>query len=399
MFLSKFSRFSKITTELKFLKTAPVVFPTFQILNPEGKLFGDRVMPMPQAEAMKIFDLMISVSAYDSILYDVQRQGRISFYMANSGEEGLQVASAAALSFHDMIWPQYRELGVFLYRGFTVQMITDQCMSTKDEVGKGRQMPVHYCFPEANIQAVTSPIATQLPHAAGAGFAFKMEKSDKVSVAFFGEGASSEGDFAVALNFAAVKKSQTIFICRNNGFAISTPTSDQFASDGVAPRGTAYGIPSVRVDGNDVFAVYEAVTAARELCLKEGPVLIELMTYRMSHHSTSDDSTRYRAAAEIDRNEKMCPIKRLGKYLVSEKLITEEREEAVRKQSRHDVMTALKVSEKKKRAAIKEMFTDVYAEMPWHLKEQLEGLENHIAAHSPDTYNLEAYDKSSPCLL
>ena len=380
--------------KLEFFKTAPKLFPTFQVLNVEGEVKPGNRKPFSDEEAVKLFDMMLAISSYDSILYDVQRQGRISFYMTNAGEEGLQVACAAALKSQDMLWPQYRELGLFLYRGFTVQNITDQCMSTKDETGKGRQMPVHYCFPEGNIQAVTSPIATQLPQAAGAGYAYKLNKEDRVSVAFFGEGASSEGDFAVALNFAAVRKSQTMFICRNNGYAISTPASEQFASDGVAPRGPAYGIPTIRVDGNDVFAVYEAVHAAREICVKEGPVLVELMTYRRGHHSTSDDSTRYRTQSEIGAWEVPGhdPISRLSKYLIREKLITADREEAMRKECKKQVMAALKISEGKKKAAIREMFNDVYAEMPWHLKEQLEGLQAHIAKN-PEVYDLEVYDK------
>jgi len=383
-----------MTDQLNFLKTAPEVFPIFQTLNEEGELAAGKTMPFSPAEAVKLFDSMVAVSAYDAVLYDVQRQGRISFYMTNAGEEGLQLGSAAALKPQDMIWPQYRELGCFVYRGFTVQMITDQCTSTKDETGKGRQMPVHYCFPEGNIQAVTSPIATQLPQAAGAGYAYKLDGADKCSVAFFGEGASSEGDFAVALNFSAVRKSQTIFVCRNNGYAISTPATEQFASDGVAPRGPAYGIPAVRVDGNDIFAVYEAVIKAREICLAEGPVLLELMTYRRGHHSTSDDSTRYRPNEELAGWEKSGrdPITRLGKYLVSQKFINSDREEVTRKKARQDVMAALKISEGKKKAAIAEMFSDVYAEMPWHLREQLEGLQKHIASH-PDKYNLDAYEK------
>ena len=379
------------TNKLEFFREGIAQFPIFRVLDPRGN-FDEAAQLVSPSEArldfgslrdpksaIAAFDLMVTISAYDSVLYEVQRQGRISFYMQNSGEEGLQIASAAALEPVDLIWPQYRELGVFLYRGFTAQMVTDQCASVSDEVGRGRQMPVHYCFPDGNIQAVTSPIATQLPQAAGAGYSFRLDKeaagnssASRVSVAYFGEGASSEGDFAVALNFAAVLKSQAIFICRNNGYAISTPANEQFASDGVAPRGPAYGVATARVDGNDVFAVYAAVREARRIAVSEGPVLLELMTYRRGHHSTSDDATRYRPKDE--EAEYDSPIQRFGAYLQSAGLIDKGREDQVRKEKKTEILNALKKSESKKRGKIADMFKDVYAEIPWHLQEQYEEL-------------------------
>ena len=143
-------------------------FPVYRRLSPDGKLSGGD-LPCSKEELKRMFDIMVQLSAYDSVLYDVQRQGRISFYMQNTGEEAASVGSSAALSREDVCWPQYRELGLFMERGFTLREIVDQCMNTKDEIGKGRQMPVHYCAPELNIQAVTSPLATGIPHAAGAG--------------------------------------------------------------------------------------------------------------------------------------------------------------------------------------------------------------------------------------
>merc|ERR1719323_977420 len=168
-------------------------------------------------------------------------------------------------------------------------------MSRLDDPGKGRQMPVHFCASEINMQAVTSPLGTQIPQAAGAGYAYRMGGERRCGVAYFGDGAASEGDFAVALNFAATLQAQTIFLCRNNGWAISTPVKEQYAGDGIAARGIAYGIWSIRADGNDLAAVYRAAKEARKICIEKGePVILELMTYRRGHHSTSDDATRYR---------------------------------------------------------------------------------------------------------
>lgn len=154
--------------------------------------------------------------------------------------------------------------------------------------------------------------------AVGAAYSFKLAKEDRISVCYFGEGAASEGDFHAALNFAATKDCPILFFCRNNGFAISTPTIDQFRGDGIASRGAGYGIPIMRVDGNDFLAVHEATRKAREYILKENrPVLIEAMSYRQGHHSTSDDSTRYREVAEIKHWKETCdPIDRTRNYLI-----------------------------------------------------------------------------------
>jgi len=173
------------------------------------------------------------VSEVDDILYNAQRQGRISFYMTGNGEEAIHIGTAAGLTLDDVIFAQYRELGVFLWRGFTLDDVMNQCFSTCLDSGKGRQMPVHYGSAEANIQTISSPLATQIPQAAGAGYAMKLAKSSGCAVCYFGEGAASEGDFHAALNFAATAQSATLFICRNNGWAISTPTADQYHGDGM----------------------------------------------------------------------------------------------------------------------------------------------------------------------
>jgi 2-oxoisovalerate dehydrogenase E1 component subunit alpha len=167
--------------------------------------------------------------------------------------------------------------------------------------GKGRQMPVHYGKASLNVHTISSPLSTQIPQAAGAAYAKRLAGDPGLAVAYFGEGAASEGDFHAALNFASVLDCPTLFFIRNNGYAISTPVDSQYRGDGIAGRGAGYGVDSVRVDGNDVFAVYEATRRAREYILANNrPVLIEAMSYRASHHSTSDDSSRYREKEEIE---------------------------------------------------------------------------------------------------
>ncbi|RLN27239.1 hypothetical protein BBJ28_00019949, partial [Nothophytophthora sp. Chile5] len=287
------------------------------VLNEEGDIVeGAQDPELSRDLCTEIYNNMIRLNVcFPSFAVAL---GRISFYMTSYGEEAISFGSASALRLGDMVFAQYREPGVLMWRGFTLQNFADQCFSNQDGHGKGRQMPVHYGSKNLNHQTISSPLATQLPQAVGAAYAFKMAKEDRISVCYFGEGAASEGDFHAALNFASTKDCPILFFCRNNGFAISTPTSEQFRGDGIASRGSGYGIPVMRVDGNDFLAVHEATRRAREFILKENrPVLIEAMSYRQGHHSTSDDSTQYRAVAEIKHWKETCdPIERTKRYLL-----------------------------------------------------------------------------------
>lgn len=182
---------------------------------------------------------------------------------------------------NDLIYAQYRELGVLLSRGFTVQNCTDHCLANIDDISKGRHMPCHYGSKEHDYVVISSPLATQIPQAVGAAYVFKQQKADRIAITYFGDGAASEGDFHAALNFASTLNVPVIFFCRNNGYAISTKVSEQYGGDGIAGRGVGYGMKAFRVDGNDVFAVYNTVANARKYALENNkPVLIEAMTYR-----------------------------------------------------------------------------------------------------------------------
>lgn len=316
----------------------------------------------------------------------LQRQGRISFYMQNMGEEAAMVGSAAALDNGDTVFTQYREVGVILWRGFTLQQCADQCFATIDDLGKGRQMPVHYGSKELNFQTVSSPLATQIPQAAGAAYALKMAKQQNIVAVYFGDGAASEGDFHAGMNIAATRNCPMIFFCRNNGYAISTPLQDQFIGDGIISRASGYGMHAIRVDGNDIFAVYQATQEARRLALEKNvPVLIEAMTYRKGHHSTSDDSTRYRSADEIASWNDFCPLKRFRVYLEREGLWDDAQEKQAREEERAAVLLALETAEKKPPNGVENMFEDVYAEKLPHLVAQERELKAHVAAH-PEHY-------------
>jgi 2-oxoisovalerate dehydrogenase E1 component alpha subunit len=281
-------------------------------------------------------------------------------------------------------------------RGFTLQQFADQLFSNVDDLGKGRQMPVHYGSAALHFQTISSPLATQLPQASGAAYAAKLEGKGRVVVCYFGEGAASEGDFAPALNMAAVHGAPVVFVCRNNGYAISTPVTEQYRGDGIAGRGIAYGMHTMRVDGGDYFAVREACAAARAIASgADGsgvtkPVLVECMAYREGHHSTSDDSTRYRSAEEIaDARARGNPVRRMRAYLEARGWWDADAEAAAVAAERAGVLAALAAAEAKAKPPATELFADVYgdAELPRHLAEQKAALDAHVARH-PDAYKL-----------
>ncbi|GAB4844112.1 hypothetical protein Ancab_037419 [Ancistrocladus abbreviatus] len=274
----------------------------YRVLDQNGQLISRNHCDQVCEElAVKMYNGMVTLQIMDSVLYESQRQGRISFYVTSYGEEAVNIASAAVLKEKDAVFAQYRDPGVLLWRGFTLQGFTNQCFRNKADYGKGRQMPIHYGSRKHNYFTISSPIATQLPQAVGAAYSLKIDNKDACAVAYMGDGCTSEGDFHASLNFAAVLDVPLVFICRNNGWAISTPTTEQFRSDGVVVKGPAYGIRSIRVDGNDALAIYNVVQVAREMAVCERrPILIEALTYRLGHHSTSDDSTKYRPLDEIE---------------------------------------------------------------------------------------------------
>ncbi|XP_020111674.1 2-oxoisovalerate dehydrogenase subunit alpha 2, mitochondrial-like isoform X2 [Ananas comosus] len=336
--------------------------------------------------ALKMYNDMVTLQVMDTIFYEAQRQGRISFYLTSIGEEAINIASAAALSLDDIVLPQYREPGVLLWRGFTLQEFANQCFGNKSDYGKGRQMPIHYGSNQLNYFTVSSPIATQLPHAAGAAYSLKMEKKNACVITYFGDGGTSEGDFHAALNFAAVMEVPVIFFCRNNGWAISTPTTEQFRSDGAVIRGQAYGMRSIRVDGNDALAVYSAVHAAREMAISEcRPILVEALTYRVGHHSTSDDSTKYRPIHEIEHwRTARDPISRYRKWIERNGWWCDATESELRSQVRKELLQAIQVAERVEKPPLSDLFTDVYDRVPSNLIEQEKSLRETVKKHPGD---------------
>jgi 2-oxoisovalerate dehydrogenase E1 component alpha subunit len=276
----------------------------------------------------------------------------------------------------------------------------NQLFANAKDNGLGRNMPVHYGSKELNIHTISSTLATQIPHAAGAAYALKMQnmqnpdQEKRVAVCYFGEGAASEGDFHAALNIAATRQVPCIFICRNNGYAISTPTSDQYRGDGIASRGAGYGIATLRVDGNDIFAVRRATKEARRLALAHGgqPILIEMMAYRVGHHSTSDDSFAYRQRVEVeDWKRRDNPITRLRKWLESRALWDEARDKELRSATRREVLRAFETAEKEKKPSIRYAFEGVWEELTAEQREHVEEMRE-IMRRYPREYDVGGFE-------
>lgn len=344
-------------------------------LNEEGELIAACPFAIPDEILIKGYSTMLLTRQVDERMVTLQRQGTITFAMTQLGEEACSVASAAALDEGDWMYPQYRESGILFWRGVTVQQFINQMFGNKEDLIKGRMMPNHYGSRKHNIVYLSSPIATKIPHAAGCGYAMKMLGEKTVAICYFGDGATSEGDFHAGLNFAAVRKVPTIFFCRNNGYAISTPVMEQFASDGVAPKGIGYGVRTYIVDGNDFFAVYDIVQKAKRECLEgQGPILIEALTYRMGAHSTSDDPSCYRNEEEVKTHVASCPLRRLRIYLERRGLWSAEKNKQLLTEISQEISTAIQIAKDIPPPPLKSLFENVYFDIPQKLEEQYDEL-------------------------
>lgn len=256
---------AEVTSSLAFLDSAALRIPTLSLLQADGSLTtGAKAPPLDQKLAEKLYSDMLYIRCLDERMVGAQRQGRLSFYLTCTGEEAAVAGTIAAFQPEDMVMAQYREQLALRFRGFSTAEFMNQLFSNAQDVGKGRQMPVHYGSRKLNFMTISSPLATQIPQAAGYAYGQKLSGQDACTLCYFGEGAASEGDFHAGLNMAAVLNCPVVFVARNNGYAISTPASEQYAGDGIAARGIGYGIKTIRVDGNDILAVYAAALEARK---------------------------------------------------------------------------------------------------------------------------------------
>lgn len=344
-------------------------------LREDGTLDPAHDPKLSESELMSLYRAMTQARMLDERLVALQRQGRIGFHIGSLGEEAAILGAAFALRTQDWLFPCYREFSAALLRGMPLQRYIDNMFGNANDPAKGRQMPDHYVWRKANFTSISSPIGTQIPQAVGAAWAAKIKKDDVAALVFMGEGATSSGEFHNGMNFAGVFKTPTIFVVRNNGWAISVPTERQTGSESFAIKGMAYGVPGIRVDGNDLFAVVKVTRDAVARASKgEGATLIEAMTYRMSGHSTSDDPNAYRPETWLEPWKRLDPLVRVRNYLAQHHAFNEAREREMKEGIDAEIRAALATAEKTPLPPIDSLFDDVYAELPWHLAEQRETL-------------------------
>src|SRR5437762_4177142 len=331
--------------------------------------------PLPREVLLRLYREMVRLRTLDERMMTLQRQGRVGFYGACTGQEAATLASAIALEASDWIFPALREGGAMLLRGFPLVPYLCQIFGNSGDETKGRQMPSHMASKSVNQVSWSSCIGTQLPQAVGAAMAARIKGDRTVIAGYMGDGATSEGDFHVAMNFAGVFRPPVVFVCQNNHWAISVPTAKQTASESIAVKADAYGFPGVKVDGNDAVAVYAAMKEAVDRARAGGgPTLLECETYRIGAHSSSDDPTRYRDEREVELWRKRDPIVRLRARLDAEDRKSTRLNSSHRARVLDEVNAAIAEAERKPDPPREGLFDDVYSNLPWFLREQRDEL-------------------------
>ena len=294
---------------------------------------------LAQTDLLRIYELMVLARSLDERQWILNRQGKAPFVISCQGHEAAQVGSAYALApGKDWIAPYYRGLGVVLTLGMTpTEVMLGLFARADDPSSGGRQMPAHYGYRALNIVSQSSVTGTQVSHAAGIAMAIKIRNQiagrsvdDAVVWASFGEGTSSQGEIHEAMNLAGAHKLPVIFVCENNGYAISVPQRQQMGVDDVADRAAGYGFPGVVVDGSDVLACYEATQAAVERARRgDGPTLLEFKCVRLTPHSSDDNDRTYRPAAELKALKQSDPLTKYANFLRAEDLLSDDEERAI----------------------------------------------------------------------
>ena len=348
-----------------------------RVLDDEGVAVGEWNPDLSPEVLSQGLRAMMLTRAYDSRMLRAQRQGKTSFYIKCTGEEAVAVAATMALERTDMCFPTYRQQGILIARDWPLVDMMNQVYSNRGDRLKGRQMPIMYSSREAGFFSISGNLATQVPQAVGWAMAAATDEDKRIAAAWIGDGSTAEGDFHYALTFASVYQAPVILNVVNNQWAISSFSGIAGAENATfAARGLGFGIPSLRVDGNDFLAVYAVTAWAAERARRDlGPTLIELYTYRVEGHSTSDDPTRYRPAAEPSEWPFGDPIRRLKEHMIGLQAWSDEKHAALEAEVDEQVRAAQKESETQgtlRDGAIPAatMFEDVYKEMPPHLVRQ-----------------------------
>lgn len=348
------------------------------ILSEGGLVDRDLEPDIPGELLLKLYRFMVLGRRFDERMLQLQRQGRIGTFAPIKGQEAAQLGAVAALEPRDWMVPCFRETAAQLWRGTPMESIL-LYFGGYDEGGR---------IPEGQRDLpIAIPVASQLLHAVGLAWAAKYRGTEEVAMTFFGDGATSEGDFHEALNFAAVYQTPTVFVCQNNQWAISVPRSKQTRSRTLAQKALAYEMPGIQVDGNDVLAVYVAAREAVERARAGGgPTLIECVTYRMAMHTTADDPTRYRSEEEVLQWARKDPLMRFETYLTGKGLLSPEKIQEAASAADAEIREAVKRYEElaKTLGDPLQMFDHHFEELPPILREQKEELKRLLAAEKEE---------------
>ena len=359
-------------------ETHPLTMQLVRVLDDQHRAVGPWDPRLDPDTLRKMLTDMVTVRVFDDRMYRAQRQGKTSFYMKCTGEEAIAVAAATALERDDIHFPTYRQQGLLVARGYPLKDMMCQIYSNKGDRLKGRQLPIMYSDKAHGFFSISGNLGTQFPQAVGWAMASAIKGDSRLAMGWVGDGATAEGDFHSALTFAAVYNVPVILAVVNNQWAISSFSGIAGAERATfAQRAVGYGIAGLRVDGNDALAVFAAVRwAADRARSNNGPTLIEFFTYRAEGHSTSDDPSGYRPAAEAKAWPLGDPVERLKAHLIALGEWDDERHEALVKDADVAVRAAQKDAEKlgilpeQGKDNIESMFDDVYADVPWHIAEQ-----------------------------
>ena len=347
----------------------------FQIVREDGTMADEAAAAAFDGELChELYRGMLMIRTVDARMMALQRQGRIGFYGEGKGQEASVIGTAATLEPDDWLVPALREAGAGIFRGLELDKYIAQIFGNGADISKGRQMPCHPCDRDSNYVVMSSCVANQLPHAVGIAWAMKLSGDDgKVCIGYMGDGGTSEADFHIALTFASSARAPVVLVCQNNQWAISTPGTVQTAAPTIAAKGLGYGIEPLRADGNDVLAAYTVAKYAMDKARRGGgPTFIELLTYRVSAHSSSDDPSRYRDESVTDVwKDRRDPLARLRAFMMARGYWSDARYDQLATELEQEVRRIIAEQESIDPPVIESLIEDVYEEPTWLQREQL----------------------------
>jgi len=360
-----------------FQDTVDLANGLVRVLDDDGNASGEWDPGLTSEQLLSGLEHMVRLRIFDDRMMKMQRTGLLSFYMRSLGEEAIAIAQTMALEEQDWIFPSYRQPGAQFVRGRDMVSMICHCIGNEEDNIKGRQMPVHYSYREGRFISISSPVGTQFSQAVGVSLASSYKGLDEVTITWIGDGASAEGDYHYALNFASVFNAPAILNLVNNQWAISTHANFATGTGSFASRGIPFGLASIRVDGNDFLALYSVTKWARERAAAgSGATHIEVLTYRTGAHSSSDDPSRYRPKNEHTKWPGGDPVDRLKEHLIKLGEWSLDQHKELEERIDGEVIDAYKEAVKFGDLAngpypsADTIFTEVYEEMPWHLREQ-----------------------------